>query len=468
MDGNIIAGIDLGTTNSLISVVESGFPIVLADPEGKRILPSVVTFLPNGEILTGEKASRSRSLHPEATVSSIKRVIGRRFAELSAEEISQFPFTITEAEDGSVLVDTGKGTTKTPGQVSSEILKELKRTAEAALECPVERAVITVPAYFGHSQREATREAAEMAGWKVERILNEPTAAALAYGLNQSEEVQRIAVYDLGGGTFDLSVLELRDGVFEVISTSGDTQLGGDHIDLAISQYLENAMQLKDVSFEQRSVLAAAARKAKEVLSIEQETTVELPFFDGSSSYSATLTRATLESLAMPFIERTRIISKKALLEAEHKGAEKIDHLILVGGSTRMPVVHDSLKKWFGLELNVTQHPDEAIAIGAGIQAGIMCGRIRQVVLLDVVPLSLGIETIGGLMNVIIPRNTTIPAKAGELFTNGISNQQSMAVRILQGEREMAKDNWLLGEITVPFEPGPTGSARVGIQFEID
>ncbi len=516
----LIVGIDLGTTNSLISVVDSGFPIVLADHEGRRLLPSVVTFLPGGEVsriqidvgqvsdlpvaassggqssiqfgllresetcptggvLVGEPAIRSQALYPKSTISSIKRVMGRRYSELTAEEIAELPFSVSEAADGSLLVDLGQIGQKSPEEVSAAILAQLKVTAEEALECSVDRVVITVPAYFGHRQREATRRAAEMAGWQVERILNEPTAAALAYGLNQSDDVQRVAVYDLGGGTFDLSILELRDGVFEVIATAGDTRLGGDDIDLALSNWLllEMGLKVENLSRDQRTKVLAAARRAKESLSTLEKTSIELPFFDGASSFSVEVTREKLESIAQPFLERTRVISKKAFLEAEHKGLNRvqsstvqgtIDQLILVGGSTRMPLVQRRLEEWFGIKPNLTQHPDEAIAIGAGIQAGIMCGRVRQVVLLDVVPLSLGIETIGGLMNVIIPRNTTIPCKAGELFTNGVSNQASMAVRVLQGEREMARDNWRLGEITVPFSPGPKGSARVGVQFEID
>jgi molecular chaperone DnaK len=498
---DLIVGIDLGTTNSLVSVVDSGFPIVLADESGKRLLPSVVTFLPAGRVLVGEPAIRSQAFYPKASISSIKRVMGRRYAELSPAEIAELPFLIAEAADGSLLVDLGEMGKKLPEEISAAILSQLKVTAEKALECAVNRAVITVPAYFGHRQREATRRAAELAGWQVERILNEPTAAALAYGLNQSHDGQRVAVYDLGGGTFDLSILELRDGVFEVIATSGDTRLGGDDIDWAIFNWFlaETGRKMSLLSPEQRARLQTAARQAKERLSTLEKTSLDLPFFDGPTSFSVELTREKLETLALPFLERTRVISKKAFLEAEHKSLNRvqsptvqgtitdstgysprpnrvqsgtvqgsIDQLILVGGSTRMPLVQSRLEEWFGIKPNLTQHPDEAIAIGAGIQAGIMCGRVRQVVLLDVVPLSLGIETIGGLMNVIIPRNTTIPCKAGELFTNGVSNQASMAVRVLQGEREMARDNWRLGEIMVPFEPGPKGSARVGVQFEID
>lgn len=471
MSDDLIVGIDLGTTNSLISVVDSGFPIVLAGDDGRRLLPSVVSFR-DDEILVGDSAVRGRELNPAGTVSSIKRVIGRRFGEMSETEIASLPFRVVRGEDDSVLVDLGGGEVKTAEEVSAAILRRLREIAESALEVEVKRAVITVPAYFGHRQREATRSAAEVAGWEVERIFNEPTAAALAYGLNEGAERQRIAVYDLGGGTFDLSVLELRDGVFEVLATSGDTCLGGDDIDQAISDWIIGELDLDDEAFtaEKWSILRSASRRAKEKLSDSDSTTVSLPFFDGEKSFELVLSRDQLNRLALPILERTRVITRQALHEAGQKGEgdEKIDHLILVGGSTRMPLVREKLEEWTGIEPNVSQHPDEAVAIGAGIQAGILCGRVKQVVLLDVVPLSLGIETIGGLMNVIIPRNTTIPCKAGELFTNAVSGQKSMAVRILQGERELARDNWLLGEIEVPFSPAPKGSARVGVQFEID
>ncbi len=467
---DLVVGIDLGTTHSLVSVVDSGFPIVLADGDGRRILPSVVSYQDSGDVLVGSAALRNRVVAPEQTIGSVKRVIGRSYSSLSQEEIETLPFSIEQAEGDQIAVRIGKSGTKSPEEISAEILARLKQTAEAAMEQPLEYVVITVPAYFNHRQREATRQAAELAGWSVKRIINEPTAAALAYGLDRGADHERVAVYDLGGGTFDLSILELREGIFEVIATAGDTRLGGDDIDRAVAVWLQNELGLSELtlSAEQQAKIDIAARRAKEDLSTEEQVSIELPFFDGSQSYSTSLDRATLESLALPWLEKTRTICQKAFLEAEHKGAGEIDHLILVGGSTQMPLVREKLQEWFGTEPDVTQHPDEAIAIGAGLQAGILCGRVRQVVLLDVVPLSLGIETIGGLMNVIIPRNTTIPAKAGEMFTNAVPNQSSMAVRILQGEREMAADNWLLGDITVPFEPSPKGGARVGVQFEID
>ncbi len=466
---DLIVGIDLGTTHSLVGLVDSGFPIILADGEGRRLLPSVVCRTAEG-MLTGHEALRSRALHPEATAASIKRLIGRRFGELTEADWADFPGRLSAGAEDTIRIDLGEGESRTPEELSADLLRRIRSIAEAALEEPVHRAVITVPAYFGNAQREATKRAAEAAGWRVERILNEPTAAALAYGLDPAESGERIAVYDLGGGTFDLSVLELREGVFEVLATSGDTRLGGDDIDRAIANWFlaESGMGTTTLSAEQESRLLDAARKAKETLSDAESASLDLPFFAGEKSLSRELTREALEILALPLLERTRVIGQQALLEARQKSGGEIDHLILVGGSTRIPLVRAKVEEWFGREPNLSQHPDEAVAIGAAIQAGVLCGRVRQVVLVDVTPLSLGIETIGGLMNVIIPRNTTIPAKAGELFTNAVAQQASMAVRVLQGEREMAQDNWLLGEIAVPFDPGPKGSARVGVEFSID
>ena len=344
----------------------------------------------------------------------------------------------------------------------------MKGVAEAALESPVSRAVITVPAYFNNSQREATKSAAEKAGLTVERIINEPTAAALAYGLDKLDDEQTVAVYDLGGGTFDLSVLQMRGGLFEVIATAGDTQLGGDDFDAALATQIAEQLDLTDLSPQETTRLMAEARKAKESLSSAESYSLRLPFFHEGRSYELEITRAQFEAAADSFIERTGSICRRAFAEADQKEVGSIDHLILVGGSTRVPAVQEKLKSWFGHEPNLSQHPDEAVGLGAAIQAGMLCGRVRSIVLVDVTPLSLGIETFGGLMNVIIARNSTIPAKAGELFTNAVANQPSMAIRVLQGEREMAKDNWLLGEIEVPFSPGPKGSARVGVQFAID
>ena len=345
-------------------------------------------------------------------------------------------------------------------QVSAEILKRLKAVAERALEQPVSRAVITVPAYFNDAQRNATKQAGELVGLTVERIVSEPTAAALAYGLDKLGEHQKIAVYDLGGGTFDISILEMREGVFQVLSTAGDTQLGGDDLDRALAEWLapEGADPARFVE---------AAEAAKKRLSAEASTRVELPFYDGKNSLSLEISQLEFEKLIRPFIERTRAHCLRALSDAGVR-PEELDEVILVGGSTRIPFVRRYVAEVFGREPNTSQNPDEAVAQGAVIQAGILSGALKNVLLLDVTPLSLGIETFGGLMNIIIPRNTTIPCKAGEMFTNAVANQKDMLIRVLQGERELAKDNWELGRIVVPFPPGAKGSARVGVQFAID
>jgi molecular chaperone DnaK len=431
-----ILGIDLGTTNSLVGVVDSGFPILLADENGSRSTPSAVCIAQDGSISVGAVALRQRALHPTRTITSVKRLIGRRPGEAGWAP----PYSLSELKTS-------------PVEVSAEILKHLKAVAERALEQSVSQAVITVPAYFNDAQRNATKRAGELAGLEVLRILSEPTAAALAYGLDKLSEHQKIAVYDLGGGTFDISVLEMRDGTFQVLSTAGDTQLGGDDIDRLLAEFIAQKLALP--SHDIRVLEAAEAVKKR------------LSTDDTASFNGLDITRADLEKIARPWIERTRIHCLRALSDAGVK-AEQLDEVILVGGSTRMPLVRDYVREIFGREPNTSQNPDEAIALGATIQAGILGGSLRQVLLLDVTPLSLGIETFGGLMNIIIPRNTTIPAKAGEMFTNAVANQDSMLIRILQGERELAKDNWELGRIEVPFPSGPKGSARVGVQFSID
>ncbi|MBL9160810.1 MAG: Hsp70 family protein [Verrucomicrobiales bacterium] len=468
MNEELIIGIDLGTTHSLVGVVDSGFPIVLADEKGERLLPSCVTWPVGRDPLVGTEAMRARALAPGRTVASIKRFMGRSFADLSVEERDETPYRLVPGTRGEILVALDEKTLVSPEEVSALILARLKETAEAALETNVSRAVVTVPAYFNHSQREATRRAAELAGLTVERILNEPTAAALAYGLDRLGESATVAVYDLGGGTFDLSVLQLREGFFEVIATAGDTRLGGDDLDLALARHLAGELDLGVLSESEEATLRMRAREAKEALSSEERVVVRLPFFRGEASYEVEVTRERFEKLALPLIERTAPICRRAFAEASGKGASSVEKLILVGGSTRIPLVRTKLKEWFGLDPDLSQHPDEAVALGAAIQAGMLCGRVRQILLVDVTPLSLGIETFGGLMNVIIPRNSTIPVKAGELFTNAVDGQASMAIRVLQGERELAKDNWLLGEVVVPFTPGPKGSARVGVQFAIN
>ena len=446
---DFILGIDLGTTNSLVGVVDSGFPILLADVEGSRLTPSAVCYGSDGAVSVGAAALRQRALQPERTVTSVKRLIGRREGE-------------SEWKPGYDLRALGK----TPVEVSADILRHLKGIAERALETEVTRAVVTVPAYFNDAQRNATKRAGELTGLIVERILSEPTAAALAYGLDKLEEHRKVAVYDLGGGTFDISILEMREGVFQVLATAGDTQLGGDDIDRALAEWLLGE-DVGSLASMQQVRLVAAAEDAKKKLSTEERALIELPFFDGAHSFSRLVACADLEAVATPLIERTRKHCLRALSDARVK-PEDLDEVILVGGSTRMPLVRRIVRDIFGKEPNTSQNPDEAVALGAVIQSGILSGALRNVVLLDVTPLSLGIETFGGLMNVIIPRNSTIPCKAGEMFTNAVANQKEMLIRVLQGERELAKDNWELGRVAVPFPPGPKGSARVGVQFSLD
>lgn len=451
-----ILGIDLGTTNSLVGVVDSGFPILLADGEGSRITPSAVHVAADGTVTVGAAALRRRVLEPGRTVTSVKRLIGHRPWEAGWQP----PYDLEALGQTAVTV-------------SAAILRHLKAVAEQALEQEVTRAVITVPAFFNDAQRAATREAGERAGLKVERILSEPTAAALAYGLDKLEGRRRIAVYDLGGGTFDVSVLELREGVFEVLATAGDTRLGGDDLDRTLAEAIwkkaapAGAVSWPELDAGGRVRLIEAAEAAKKALSSQSAAQVELPFFQEAWSLATEVTRAELETLARPWVEATRRHCLRALSDAGLKPAD-LDEVVLVGGSTRMPLVRERVAEWFQREPFTSQNPDEAIALGAVIQGGVISGALRQVLLLDVTPLSLGIETFGGLMNVIIPRTTTLPCKAGEMFTNAVSGQEDMLIRVLQGERELARDNWELGRVVVPFTPGPKGSARVGVQFELN
>jgi molecular chaperone DnaK len=459
-----IVGIDLGTTNSLIGVMDAGFPILLADKNGARLTPSVVHFSDDGSPLVGQPAARMRVLEPEQTIYSIKRFMGLRGEELSDRD-ADISYRLERRPGQAVRVVT---TTRAyaPEEISALILRKLKRDAEAAIGHLVTRAVITVPAYFNDAQRNATKRAGELAGLTVERIVNEPTAAALAYGLDKTKSRAKIAVFDFGGGTFDISILELDNGVFEVLSTNGNTRLGGDDIDNAIIGHFAR----KDSSLgtpQDTARLREAAIAAKHRLSDEEEVEINVPFLEGGRNFSAILTRAELEQLSRPIIEQTRAHCRRSLADAKLE-ARDLDEVILVGGMTRMPLVRKIVGEIFEREPNTSQNPDEAVAIGATIQAGILSGAVRDVVLLDVTPLSLGIETFGGLMNVIIPRNSTIPIKAGELFTTAVNQQRSMLIKVLQGEREMARDNWPLGQFEIEFEPAAKGVARVGVQFAID
>jgi molecular chaperone DnaK len=460
-----IVGIDLGTTNSLIGIMEAGFPILLADANGERLTPSVVHFPSSGDPIVGRPAARMRVVDPANTIYSAKRFIGVRGDELRDED-ADVSYGVTRAPGQAVRIAM-RGRDHAPEEVAALVLRKLKADAEAALSRSVSRAVITVPAYFNDAQRTATKRAGELAGFTVERIVNEPTAAALAYGLDKLKSCAKIAVYDLGGGTFDISILELNNGVFEVVSTNGNTRLGGDDIDSAIVARLkERSAAINDLE-NADARLREAAIEAKHRLSSEETATICIPFIDGAQSFSYDLSRKELDELARPTVEKTRAHCVRALADAKLSGSG-LDEVILVGGVTRMPLVQAIVAEIFGRAPNVSQNPDEAVALGATIQAGILSGAVRDVILLDVTPLSLGIETFGGLMNVIIPRNSTIPIKAGEMFTTAVNNQRSMRIKVLQGEREMARDNWPLGQFEIEFEPAPKGVPRVGVQFEID
>jgi molecular chaperone DnaK len=469
-----VIGIDLGTTNSVVAVVEGGEPVVIPNQEGSRLTPSVVGFTKEGEIVVGQVAKRQAITNPENTVFSIKRFMGRRYDEI-LHEIKLVPYKAVKAPNADARVDI-RGKVYSPPEISAMILRKLKEAAEAYLGEKVTKAVITVPAYFNDSQRQATKDAGSIAGLEVLRIINEPTAAALAYGLDKKKD-EVIAVYDLGGGTFDISVLELGEGVFEVKATNGDTHLGGDDFDQRIIDWIgeefrkEHGIDLrKDRMALQR--LKEAAEKAKCELSTTLQTEINLPFITADASgpkhLVMTLTRAKLESLVADLIERTVEPCRQAMKDAGVT-AKQIDEVILVGGQTRMPKVLEVVREQFAKEPHKGVNPDEVVAVGAAIQAAVLAGEVKDVVLLDVTPLSLGIETLGGVMTKLIERNTTIPTRKSEIFTTAADSQTSVEVHVLQGERPMARDNRTLGKFhLVGIPPAPRGVPQVEVTFDID
>jgi molecular chaperone DnaK len=469
-----IIGIDLGTTNSVVAVMEGGESVVITNPEGGRLTPSVVAFTKSGERLVGQVAKRQAVTNPENTVFSIKRFMGRRHAEVS-EEMKMVPYTVLSASNGDVRIKT-QTEEFAPPQISAMVLQKLKQAAEEYLGQPVTRAVITVPAYFNDAQRQATKEAGRIAGLEVMRIVNEPTAAALAYGLDKKKD-ETIAVYDFGGGTFDISILEVGEGVVEVKSTNGDTHLGGDNLDHRIMEWIiaefkkSDGIDLgKDRMALQR--LREAAEKAKMELSTVMETDINLPFVtadqSGPKHLQMKLTRARFEQLVEDLLQKTVGPTKQALADAA-LGSTKIDEVVLVGGSTRIPRVQQIVKELFGIEPHKGVNPDEVVAIGAAIQAGVLAGEVKDLLLLDVTPLSLGIETLGGVMTTLIPRNTTIPTRKSETFSTAADSQTSVEVHVLQGERQLARDNRTLGRFQlVGIPPAPRGVPQVEVTFDID
>ncbi len=480
-----IIGIDLGTTNSVVAIMEGGQPKVLINSSGSRITPSVVAFTDKGERLVGQPAKHQQVTNPRNTIYSIKRFMGRRRVEVSStgdsgygkggNEESKVPYTITGQPDDFVKTRVNQGEF-TPQQVSAFILQDLKKTAEDYLGEKVERAVITVPAYFNDAQRQATKDAGEIAGLKVERIINEPTAAALAYGLDKKTN-EKIAVFDLGGGTFDVSILDIGDGVFEVLSTNGDTHLGGDDWDQRIMDHLAEEFRRKEGIDLKKDPMALqrlkeAAEKAKIELSTMQETTINLPFITadqtGPKHLQLSLTRAKFENLTADLFERLKAPCLAAIRDAKID-ISKIDEVVLVGGSTRMPKAQQIAKEVFGKEPNKSANPDEVVAIGAAIQGGVLKGEVKNILLLDVTPLSLGVETLGGVMTKLIERNTTIPTSKKETFSTAADSQTSVTIHVLQGEREFARDNRTLGNFDLAgIPPAPRGVPQIDVEFALD
>ena len=468
-----IIGIDLGTTNSCVSIMEGGKPVVITNSEGNRTTPSIVAFTNKGEVLVGQPAKNQMVTNPENTIFSIKRFMGNTYNEVT-EERSRMPYTVLE-EDGKVKIKTLEGNF-TPQEISARILQKMKQTAEEYLGETVTDAIITVPAYFNDSQRQSTKDAGRIAGLNVLRIINEPTAAALAYGIEKKKD-EKIAVYDLGGGTFDISILELADGLFEVKSTNGDTHLGGDDFDHAVIDWLISEFKKEqgiDLNNDKMALqrLKEAAEKAKKELSSSLQTDINLPYLTADASgpkhLNVSLTRSKFEELIRDLVEKTRIPCEKAMQDAGLT-LNDIDEVILVGGSTRIPLVQETVKNVFNKEPNKSVNPDEAVAMGAAVQGGIIKGDVKDVLLLDVTPLSLGIETEGSVMTVLINRNTTIPTHKNQVFSTAADNQPSVTIRVLQGERKMANDNRELGRFDlVGIPPAPRGVPQIDVSFDID